>query len=225
MRQLNESPAWLNFNEAIVHTGRGNFAQAAVSLQPLTSSRLSDNSNVKWNIYRAAGRLRTTLALAYPETDPVQAVARSKMTRVSIHALYDEVLGISSSDKPTIIFVSSSDSGCGPCTTDMAALDEVSEALSDSYQLIYTSVEPWNDIQKHSIAQRAFNLKGVPNHVVMHKGQLLATVNSCLAPDKIETYKQYQPKILNGEYDLRKVKSYDDLLKEDIQYKVAVAIK
>jgi len=59
----------------------------------------------------------------------------------------------------------------------------------------------------------------------MHKGQLLATYKSYLAPDKIETYKQYQPKILNGEYDLRKVKSYDDLLKEYIQYKVAVAIK
>ena len=224
VRQLEETSYWLNYNEAILYIGLNQFAKAAASLQPVTSKRPTTKSNLAWNIYRSAWTLRTALALEHPDTDPVPAVARGAMTRISMSSLYDEAVNASSVDKPTIIFFESGDSGCKPCVTELAKLDEIADELGDLYELQYASVEPWNDIDKQSIAVRAFNISGVPNHIMMYKGQHLHTVPGGFSLDKMQNYKDAQPLIISGEHKTKKVKSYNEVMKLDIDYKVKAAI-
>ena len=226
VRQLNETPAWLNYNEAIMHAGLEEFSQAAALLQPLTRKRPADGSgNVAWSIYRSAWSLRTAIALRDPKTDAVPAVSRGLITRIPIEKLFDEAVRDVSSGKPVIIFLSSSDNGCPPCVKDVAALEEAAEVFGDDYELMYSSVEPWNDIQKQTILLRGLKLRGLPSQVLMYRGKFLGAVMGETTPKKFKSYMDLLPKIRSGKQKAVKLKHYHELLKLDINSKIKASIE
>lgn len=200
-----EPPLWLGYNKAIAAIGVGDNNLAATLLDPTTRQRPSDlNYSQAWVAYRSAWSLRKTLALKDSTTDPVVAVREGKMRRVAIHNLYEEALS-SGKDKPILVFLSSGDSACPPCVKDAEDLSKVADALGDQYELIYASVEPWNDIEKEKDLLRAFKIRGLPSHFIMYKGKYLVGKGGAFPLSEVAKYREVAPGIISGKYKGKKV--------------------
>ena len=226
VRQSNTLPLWHNYNEAILAIGLEQYSKAATLLNVSNSKRPPPNSKTSvWNMYKNAWKLRKALALKYPDTDPVVAVREGKIPRISINKVYDEAVKTSASGKPKLVFLSSSDDGCPFCATDLAGLGQVADELEEAYHLVYASIEPWNDIGNYPILRKAFHLKGLPSHFIIHNGRYYGTSGGAFNQDKFPFYKRVRSEILEGTKKSNIIASYDTLLRQDIKQRVRAHLK
>ena len=200
-----EPPLWLDYDKAIVAVGTGDHEAAATLLDPITKQRPSDTNDFQgWSLYRASWNLRKTLALKDSSTDPVAAIRDGKMRRVALQDFHKEARS-SGTDKPIMAFLSSGDSGCPPCVKDSKNLSAIADVLSKEYDLIYASIEPWNDINNEKDLVRAFQIRGVPTHIIMYGDQRIAVRDGSFPIDGVTAYNDVVPKILSGEFNGPKV--------------------
>ena len=76
-------------------------------------------------------------------------------------------------EKPTIVYLSSIDGGCGPCIAFNYTIYKIAKDNQDKFNFLFVDFFPWTKINDYKQLLKRYNMTGVPFTLVVYKNKII----------------------------------------------------